>query len=55
MIPPEAGLVKSTRLPEPQGGLLKGCMAEHVLHVVNGPTGFKQAGASFMTFMPRAA
>jgi hypothetical protein len=30
-------------------------MAEHVLHVVHGPTGFEQAGAAFMSLMPRAA
>jgi len=29
-------------------GLLKRCMAEHVLHVVHGPTGFEQTGAAFM-------
>ena len=30
-------------------GLLKRRMAEHVLHVVHGPTGFEQAGTSLMT------
>ena len=29
-------------------GLLQRRVAEHVLHVVHGPTGFKQAGATFM-------
>jgi hypothetical protein len=29
-------------------GLLKRCVAEHVLHVVHRPTGFEQAGAAFM-------
>ncbi len=33
---------------EIDAGLLKRRMAEHVLHVVHGPTGFKQAGAAFM-------
>ena len=29
-------------------GLLKRCMAEHVLHVVHGSTGLEQAGTAFM-------
>ncbi len=28
-------------------GLLKRCMAKHVLHVVNGPAGFEQTRAAF--------
>ena len=38
----------SERCVEVRAGLLKRRMAEHVLHVVHGPTGFQQAGTAFV-------